>query len=95
MAAPPAPEVAWAKELMQPDKMQIMEKEIEKLENRLRLRASSCAYPMACRRARSASGSAGFSARNVILEMVPWWLIASGDALGTQGTDPNYAFFGA
>ena len=43
IAAPPAPEVAWARELMPPESMQMMEKEIAKLEKAPMLRASSWA----------------------------------------------------
>ncbi len=43
---PPAPAVAWPSELMPPDRMQMMEKEIAKLEKRRMRRDSSCAYPM-------------------------------------------------
>ena len=43
MPMPPAPEVAWASELMPPDRMQMIEKEMAKLEKRLRLRCSSWA----------------------------------------------------
>ncbi len=32
MEAPPAPDVPWASELMPPERMQMMEKEIAKLE---------------------------------------------------------------
>src|SRR6476469_6179141 len=46
MPIPPAPEVAWASELMPPDRMQMIEKETAKLENRLSRRSNSCAYPM-------------------------------------------------
>jgi|GEM_PF-5687772 len=41
--APPIDEVAWAKELMPPDRMQMIEKEIAKFENLFMLRDSSCA----------------------------------------------------
>ena len=40
---PPTPEVACASELMPPDRMQMIENEMAKLENRLRLRCSSWA----------------------------------------------------
>src|SRR5262249_26797863 len=46
MEAPPAPDVPWASELMPPDRMQMIEKEIAKFENRRMRRSSSCAYPM-------------------------------------------------
>ncbi len=46
IAAPPAPDVAWASELMPPERMQMIEKEIAKLEKRLIRRSSSCAYPI-------------------------------------------------
>ena len=49
IAAPPAPEVACPSELIPPDTMQMIEKEMAKLENLLILRSSSCAYPMPCR----------------------------------------------
>ena len=43
IAAPPAPEVACASELMPPARMQMIEKEIAKFENRPSRRESSCA----------------------------------------------------
>ena len=43
IAAPPAPDVACASELMPPDRMQMIENEIAKFEKWLRRRASSCA----------------------------------------------------
>ncbi|MCY1401493.1 hypothetical protein D9M71_166120 [compost metagenome] len=39
--APPAPEVPWASELMPPDRMQMIEKEMAKLEN-TPMRRDSC-----------------------------------------------------
>ena len=41
--APPIEEIAWAKELMPPERMQMMEKEIAKFENLDIDRDSSCA----------------------------------------------------
>ena len=41
--APPTDEVAWANELMPPDRMQMIENDIAKLENRLIPRESSWA----------------------------------------------------
>ena len=41
--APPTEEIAWANELMPPDRMQMIEKEIAKLEKRLIDRWSSWA----------------------------------------------------
>ena len=41
--APPAPAVAWASELMPPDRMQMMENETAKLEKTLMRRSSSWA----------------------------------------------------
>ncbi|MNR62561.1 hypothetical protein D3C85_1846240 [compost metagenome] len=41
MAAPPAPEVPWARELMPPERMQMIEKEIAKLE-KTPIRRESC-----------------------------------------------------
>ena len=43
IAAPPAPDVAWASELMPPDRMQMIEKEIAKFEKPPMLRANSWA----------------------------------------------------
>jgi hypothetical protein len=43
MAAPPAPDVACPSELMPPDRMQMIEKEMAKFEKRVMERASSCA----------------------------------------------------
>ena len=43
IAAPPAPEVAWASEFTPPERMQMIENDIAKLEKRLRRRESSCA----------------------------------------------------
>ncbi len=43
IAAPPAPDVACASELMPPERMQMMEKETAKLENWLILLSSSWA----------------------------------------------------
>ncbi len=43
IAAPPAPEVPWASELMPPDRMQMIENEIAKLENKPMRRSSSWA----------------------------------------------------
>ena len=43
IAAPPAPEVACASELMPPERMQMIEKEMAKLEKRYMERESSCA----------------------------------------------------
>ena len=43
MAAPPAPDVACASELMPPDRMQMIEKETAKFEKELMRRSSSCA----------------------------------------------------
>jgi hypothetical protein len=43
IAAPPAPEVAWPSELMPPDRMQMIENEMAKLEKRLIDRSSSWA----------------------------------------------------
>jgi len=41
--APPTEEMAWAKELMPPDRMQMIENEIAKFENLDMERDSSCA----------------------------------------------------
>jgi hypothetical protein len=43
IAAPPAPEVACASELMPPERMQMIEKDTAKFENELMRRSSSCA----------------------------------------------------
>jgi hypothetical protein len=43
IAAPPAPDVACASELMPPDRMQMIEKEMAKFENELIRRSNSWA----------------------------------------------------
>jgi hypothetical protein len=43
IAAPPAPDVACASELIPPDRMQMMEKEMAKFENELIRRSNSWA----------------------------------------------------
>src|SRR4051794_11692829 len=57
-AAPPAPEVACAKELTAPARMQMIEKEMAKLEKPVRRRDNSCAYPISCSTLRSSSRTA-------------------------------------